>query len=225
MSPNTFASRGSTTLAALLVLAGCGTTSTSSGGGGAGTTTATGTSATNGTGTTGTATGPTGTGATSTGVTGTGTTTGSGMGAGCKVTMSGVMTGTFSCQIAAAYNTSQNKSAIAFSLAPGAMYPAGVFTSAGGGAVMGEFMTKTYAWTDFLPMEGSYLSVTSPGYSVLGSDNKKPAGTQSLTLTGVTVGVQDANGKTYTVHGTFDSTGPWINGPQIAGTETIHIDF
>jgi hypothetical protein len=147
------------------------------------------------------------------------------MGAGCTVTMSGVMTGTFPCQIAAAYTASEDKSAIAFSLAPGGMYPTGVFTSAGGGAVMGEFMTKMYAWADFLPMEGSYLSVTSPGYSVLGSDNKKAAGTQSLTLTSVAVTVQDANGKGYAVHGTFDSTGPWINGPQISGTETIHIDF
>jgi hypothetical protein len=207
-----------------------GTKGTGGSGGGstgtASTTASTGTGATTGTGTT-TSTGTTtgGTGGASTGTTSSGmatsTGTGTSSGGGCTVTLSGSEMGTFSCEVIAAWSQSQNVTAVAFS--PTSALPMDVTIATGGGDISGQIAVMDYPYADFV--KGGY-GVTNTADTVWASGPDKGNGPQTMNITSVTVDIDMASAKTYTLHGTFDATCPYVNGTPDPGTMvTVHIDF
>jgi hypothetical protein len=99
----------------------------------------------------------------------------------------------------------------------------GVMTAEGGGSVSGQFVVMQYPYADF--MKGGY-AVVSTGATAWESGPDDHLGTQSLNLTSVTTMLDTGNAKTFTTHGTFDATCPYVNGtPDPGTTVTVHIDF
>ena len=83
-------------------------------------------------------------------------------------------------------------------------------------------MTKSYATADFIPGSGFQVQRQDGATFACGAPT---TGTQSLTLTSVTVTSMMSGETQYDLHGTYDASGCASMGtPMVAGTETVHID-
>jgi len=117
----------------------------------------------------------------------------------CSGTLSGALTGTFTCSVQAVFGSMDGESGFAINALT---LPANVLALALGGTVTGQLAAKTYNVSDFVEVGASVATMTG-GYVM---DSSAPTGTAQVVLSSVSVQAMVGNDIAYTVHGSATAT-------------------
>jgi hypothetical protein len=137
---------------------------------------------------------------------------------GCSVTVSGGLTGTYTCTLAvAAYSTQINTTGYNISLTTPIAVNAGL-------NFLGEAATGTNYTRGTAGASGA-IAITSGSSIWSVAAGTGGTGTYTLTLSSVSTLSTTATGKAYTIHGTLDATIPASAGSTITTAVTLHATF
>jgi hypothetical protein len=147
--------------------------------------------------------------------------TGPGFGS-CTMTLSGAVSGTFTCAVGSVFSVADHSGGVSFSVASPA--PLQAITA----SITRPGMVTTGTWTQGDAGASSGLAVMQGGVpppSWVASAGSQNMGSYTLNLTAATVIATVNTGTSYDVHGTLDATLPAEQGSGGTGSVMMHASF